>query len=45
MTPKKHSTIKDLFPRVKDNSMKITPNSELNKNIMHDTPREKEQEF
>ena len=32
---------KEPLPRVKYNSIKITPNSELNKNVIYETPREK----
>ena len=39
-TPKKNNMIKELLSRVKDTYIKLTPNSELNKNIIYETPRE-----
>ena len=39
-TPKKNNMIKEPLPRVKDTSIKLNPNSELNKNVIYETPRE-----
>ena len=39
--PNKNRMSKEPLPRVKDNSIKLTPNSELNKNVIYETPRKK----
>ena len=40
-TPNKNITSKEPLPRVKGNSIQITPSRELNKIVIYETPREK----